>query len=80
AGAAAIDLCHVACGWLDGFWEHGLQPWDTAAGILIVQEAGGNITKNDNSKYSIFDKEIVASNGKLHKEMLTLIESTITKQ
>jgi len=73
AGAAALDLCHVACGWLDGFWEHGLQPWDSAAGILIVDEAGGKITQNDGSQFSIFHDNIVASNGVLHEEMLAVI-------
>ena len=73
AGAAALDLCHVACGWLDGFWEHGLQPWDSAAGILIVDEAGGKITQNDGSEFSIFHDNIVASNGMLHEEMLAVI-------
>ncbi len=73
AGAAAIDLCHVASGWLDGFWEHGLQPWDTAAGILIVEEAGGKISQIDGSEFSIFDNNIVASNESLHEEMLTIL-------
>ena len=73
AGAAALDLCHVACGWLDGFWEHGLQPWDSAAGMLIVEEAGGKITRNDGSQFSIFYDNIVASNGILHEEMLAVI-------
>ena len=75
AGAAALDLCHVACGWLDGFWEHGLQPWDSAAGILIVDEAGGKITQNDGSQFSIFHDNIVASNGVLHEEILEVISN-----
>ena len=75
AGAAALDLCHVACGWLDGFWEHGLQPWDSAAGILIVEEAGGKITQNDGSQFSIFHDNIVASNGVLHEEILEVISN-----
>ena len=75
AGAAALDLCHVACGWLDGFWEHGLQPWDSAAGILIVEEAGGKITQNDGSQFSIFHDNIVASNGVLHEEILEVINN-----
>ena len=75
AGAAALDLCHVACGWLDGFWEHGLQPWDSAAGILIVEEAGGKITRNDGSEFSIFHDNIVASNGVLHEEILEVISN-----
>jgi myo-inositol-1(or 4)-monophosphatase len=70
-----LDLCHVACGWLDGFWEHGLQPWDSAAGILIVEEAGGKITQNDGSQFSIFHDNIVASNGVLHEEILEVISN-----
>jgi myo-inositol-1(or 4)-monophosphatase len=58
---------------LDGFWEHGLQPWDSAAGMLIVEEAGGKITRNDGSQFSIFYDNIVASNGILHEEMLAVI-------
>jgi len=69
-GAAALDMCYVACGIFDGYWELELFPWDTAAGLIILQEAGGKITKFDGSKFSIFDKEIAASNGKIHEEML----------
>lgn len=76
AGAAAIDLAHVARGWLDGFWEVGLKPWDTAAGILIVEEANGKISRMDGSKFSIFDQEIVASNGSIHSSMLKIIQKT----
>ncbi|NKB82192.1 MAG: inositol monophosphatase [Nitrospirales bacterium] len=75
-GAAALDLCYVACGRFDGFWELKLNPWDTAAGMVIVQEAGGRITNYDGSPFSIYDKEVVASNGTIHQEMLeTLKES-----
>lgn len=69
-GSAAIDLAHVACGWLDGFWESGLKPWDQAAGSLMVQEAGGRVSKIDGSDFSIFDPEIVATNSYLHGEIL----------
>jgi len=68
-GSAAIDLCWLACGRLDGFWEMYLHPWDTAAGKLIVEEAGGKITRFDGSKYSVFHKEILASNGHIHNAM-----------
>ncbi|MFH1395161.1 MAG: inositol monophosphatase family protein [Candidatus Omnitrophota bacterium] len=70
AGSAAIDLCYVACGRFDGFWEFGLSPWDTAAAHLIVSEAGGMVSTIDRKKYSIFKKEITATNGKIHDELL----------
>jgi len=73
AGSAAIDLCYVACGRFDGFWELGLCPWDTAAGQLIVREAGGTVTTLKGEPFDIYKKEIVASNGSVHKEMLSLL-------
>lgn len=72
-GSAALDLCYVACGRLDGFWEIGLQPWDTAAGQLIVQEAGGKITSIKGEPFDIFQKELLATNGKIHDEMIKLL-------
>ena len=69
-GAAAMDLCYVAAGKLDGFWEFQLSPWDVAAGVLILKEAGGKITSFKGEKYSIYDKHIVASNGLVHKELI----------
>lgn len=72
-GAAAIDLCYVACGRFEGFWEFGLAPWDTAAGQLIVKEAGGKISTLDNGKFDIFQKQIVATNGMIHAEMIKLL-------
>lgn len=69
-GAAALDLCYVACGRVDAFWEEKLSSWDVAAGKVILEEAGGKITKFSGEKYSVFDKEIIASNGKIHSEML----------
>ncbi len=69
AGSAAIDLCWLSCGRIDGFWEFYLHPWDTAAAVLIIKEAGGRISKIDGSKYSIFDREILASNSKLHNKI-----------
>lgn len=74
-GAAAVDLCHVACGKVDGFWEFDLKPWDTAAGILLVLEAGGKITQTNGSAFSIFDNQILASNALIHKEMMQIINS-----
>ena len=73
-GSAAIDLCWVACGRFDGFWEYNLQPWDVAAGYLIVEEAGGKITDFDGAAYNVFDKQTLATNGLIHDQMLTGIQ------
>jgi myo-inositol-1(or 4)-monophosphatase len=72
AGSAALDLCSVACGQFEGFWEFGLKPWDTAAGILLVREAGGTITDFSGKPYHPGDWEILASNGLVHEEMKIL--------
>ncbi len=69
-GSAALDLCQVACGRLDGFWECLLNPWDIAAGALIVQEAGGTVTGITNYVFDLYKGEILASNGLVHAEML----------
>lgn len=74
-GSAAIDLCWVACGRFDGFWEYNLSSWDIAAGYLIVQEAGGKISNFDGDPYSVFDKQTLATNGLIHDEMLKLIRN-----
>jgi myo-inositol-1(or 4)-monophosphatase len=66
AGSAALDLCNVACGRFDGFWEFNLNPWDTAAGVLIVEEAGGKVTRFDGSPFELNSRETLASNGLLH--------------
>lgn len=66
AGAAALDLAHVACGWLDGFWELSLAPWDIAAGALLVREAGGLVTNMDGSSHVIGHGSIVAGNPSIH--------------
>ena len=76
AGSAALDLCYVACGRFDGFWEFGLKPWDTAAGDLLVREAGGTVTTLEGDSYDPFKEKIVASNGTIHKEMLNLLNSS----
>lgn len=68
-GSAAMDLCWLAAGRVDAFWEFKLHPWDTAAAVVIVREAGGRVTRLDGTKYSIFDKEILASNKRLHSVM-----------
>lgn len=73
AGSAAIDLCYTASGRCDGFWEEGLRPWDIAAGSLIITEAGGKVTNFKGKPISLYGKEILASNGLIHKEMLKVI-------
>lgn len=69
-GAAALDLCHTACGHFDGYWEFGLKPWDIAAGALIVAEAGGKVSDLNGNLLDLFGEEILCSNGKVHKEMV----------
>lgn len=73
-GAAALDICYVACGRLDGFWELGLNPWDVAAGLLILREAGGTATGADGGPYRLGDKVLVASNGHLHADLMDLLQ------
>jgi myo-inositol-1(or 4)-monophosphatase len=72
-GSAAIDLCWVACGRFDGFYEHKLEAWDSAAGYLIVKEAGGTVTDMQGNPFSIYQHRILATNGKIHDEMLDVI-------
>ncbi len=74
AGAAALDLAFTACGRLDGFWEFNLNPWDTSAGALLVTEAGGSITTFDGSPFRLDSKEVLATNGLLHEELVTLFK------
>jgi len=74
-GSAAIDLCYVARGTFDAFYECNLKPWDVAAGILIVKEAGGEISDHEGDKYDLRDHIIVASNGKNHKELIENLPS-----
>jgi len=66
----------VAAGRLDGFWELKLKPWDVAAGVLLVREAGGSVTTFDGSDYDIFNDRIVASNGLIHDEITALLAAT----
>jgi len=70
AGSAALDLCNVASGRFDGFWEFNLNPWDTAAGVLIVEEAGGKASRFDGSPFRLDSKETLASNGLIHDALL----------
>jgi len=72
-GAAALDLAYVACGRNDGFWEFGLKAWDVAAGSLIVEEAGGRVTNMDGTPLDLDGAQILASNGRIHDEMLQVI-------
>ena len=73
-GSAAIDMAYVACGRFDGFWEEGLNPWDVAAGYLLIEEAGGHVSFYDGSNYSIYRPPIVASNGLIHSQMLDVLK------
>lgn len=72
-GSAAIDFCYVACGRFDGFWELKLAPWDVAAGVLIVEEAKGRISDFRGYEFSIYDKEILASNSLIHDQMIAVL-------
>ena len=72
AGSAALDLAYVAAGRLEGFWEFNLNPWDTAAGILMIEEAGGRVTDFKGRHFRIDSHEILASNGDIHEELLAL--------
>ena len=69
AGSAALDLAYVACGRLDGFWEFNLNPWDTSAGYLLVEEAGGRVTHFDGGKFTLDSRETLATNGLIAREM-----------
>ncbi|MDC1068589.1 inositol monophosphatase family protein [Candidatus Kapabacteria bacterium] len=73
-GSAALDLAYVACGIFDGFWEVYLNPWDVAAGMLILREAGGKMTHYDNTTYKHTGETVVASNGIIHDEILKFID------
>ena len=76
-GSAAIDLCWVACGRFDGFYEHKLQAWDSAAGFLMVEEAGGKVTDFKGEKYSPYQPHILATNGIIHDEMLEVLSGKL---
>jgi myo-inositol-1(or 4)-monophosphatase len=73
-GSAAIDLCWVAAGRFDGFYEHKLNAWDSAAGFLIVEEAGGRVTDFKGNPYSLYQPHLLATNGKIHEEMLQYLQ------
>lgn len=69
AGSAALDLAYVACGRLDGYWEFKLNPWDTSAGVLLVEEAGGSVTHFDGGKFTLDSREVLATNGLIKGEL-----------
>jgi len=73
-GSAALDLCYVASGRFDGFWERRLNPWDVAAGTLIIEEAGGKVSDYQNHPLPLDKKELWASNGKIHDEFLFVLQ------
>ena len=73
-GSAAIDLCYLAAGRFDGFWELKLQAWDVAAGSLMVTEAGGKVTDFQGQSFNIYSEEILATNGLIHQKMLQIIQ------
>ena len=72
-GSAAMDLCYTAMGRFDGFWEAYLNPWDMAAGVLIVREAGGRVTAFDGGSFSIYENHILATNGQIHQQMVDIL-------
>ncbi len=72
-GSAALDICYVAMGRFDGFWERRLKPWDTAAASLILKEAGGRVSDFTGNEYSIYSDEILCSNGKIHTQMVEVL-------
>lgn len=72
-GAAALDLAYVAAGRFDGFWEEGLRPWDVAAGVLMVEEAGGRVSNYAGEPFNVFTPPIVASNGLVHEQMMRVL-------
>jgi myo-inositol-1(or 4)-monophosphatase len=75
-GSAAMDLCWVACGRFDGYFEQSLKPWDSAAGFLLVNEAGGKVTNFKGEPYSPYDKKIIATNGTIHDELFEWLHKT----
>jgi len=74
-GSAAMDLCYVACGRFEAFWEENLNPWDTAAGALIVEEAGGRVSDFADKPYKLNKNEILASNKQIHSEIISLLSA-----
>ncbi len=75
-GSAALNQCYVACGRFDGFFESSLSPWDMGAGVLLVREAGGTVTRYDGSPFEVEGKQILATNGRIHGEMQEILKRT----
>lgn len=73
-GSAALDLCYVACGRFDGYWELSLSPWDMAAGGLVVEEAGGRVSDLDGSPFQLEERTVLASNGRIHHDMVEMLQ------
>ncbi|MBA0807693.1 hypothetical protein Gohar_023483 [Gossypium harknessii] len=78
-GGAAVDMCHVALGVTEGYWEYRLKPWDIAAAVLIIEEAGGVVTRMDGGKLCVFDKSVLVSNGAIHAKLLERIAPATEK-
>jgi myo-inositol-1(or 4)-monophosphatase len=76
AGSAALDLCYVAAGWLDAHWELRLNPWDSAAGAILIEEAGGTITDWEGNPWTPFAPTMLATNGRIHTELLEVLQKT----
>lgn len=74
-GSAALDLAYVAAGRMDGFWEFGLNPWDTGAGYLLVEEAGGRVSDVQDGPFTGFEASILATNGKIHDDLIELLSA-----
>jgi myo-inositol-1(or 4)-monophosphatase len=77
AGSAALDLANVACGRYDGFWEFNLNPWDTAAGVLLVQEAGGIVTNMSGGAWKLSSRETLATNGIVHADFVREMDAIL---
>jgi myo-inositol-1(or 4)-monophosphatase len=78
-GAAAVNLCHLASGVVDTYYQYMLKPWDVAAGVLIAEEAGGRVSTADGLAYSVFDRSLLATNDALYPEMLAQTEPLTSK-
>ncbi len=72
-GSAALNLCYVAAGRLEGYWERGIQPWDVSAGALLVSEAGGRVTDREGGPFNAHDRVVVATNGLVHQDLLAIL-------
>jgi myo-inositol-1(or 4)-monophosphatase len=80
SGSAALDLVDVACGRLDGYWERGIKPWDIAAGIAILEEAGGRVTAYDGTPINIESGRILATNGQIHNRLSQTLQEVTAKR